>query len=472
MNINDMTFHRIFSKNMFKNLHLPIWEMTFTKDFVNTTRGDLYPIISKSNDAAEEVADNFYTLSAGKIERLAGTFFPFASYRLSFMGKDGACGLSFKLPEASAEILFSGSEITFTDGKVKEAVSYENDYFGIDAVISCRPGAFDIYIENNEKPEYITTFRSDAFKDSNRQINIQKGFVCLVCENYAEVYSAASYIDCGISQADVRPIKYENGDVIYENGKVYILTSIRMQEGAFQGVLSWTPATSDINLVGAIFFDSGDRVWRNYLASSIIFNRKTNEWYLWTSSFENGHILCNARFEGDPRFGINVIDTKFMETAENSEFTDFLGVQGDEDPDLYYDDEAGKWRLAICRPEPKNRKYRYMFFESDDPFVGFKCIGYAKDGEETGGSFVKIEGERVFICGNSFSDRADYRIYTKDSLLRAKFDYDDGGFRGWGSVIPVKMGSRTRYFWLTFDRHNGSTYNWSYGNLYCFESLF
>ena len=229
-------------------------------------------------------------------------------------------------------------------------------------------------------------------------------------------------------------------------------------------------ATSDINLVGAIFFDSGDRVWRNYLASSIIFNRKTNEWYLWTSSFENGHILCNARFEGDPRFGINVIDTKFMETAENSGFTDFLGVQGDEDPDLYYDDEAGKWRLAICRPEPQNRKYRYMFFESDDPFVGFKCIGHAKDGEETGGSFVKIEGERVFICGNSFSDRADYRIYTKDALLRAKFDYDDGGFRGWGSVIPVKMGSRTRYFWLTFDRHNGSTYNWSYGNLYCFEA--
>ena len=29
---------------------------------------------------------------------------------------------------------------------------------------------------------------------------------------------------------------------------------------------------------------------------------------------------------------------------------------------------------------------------------------------------------------------------------------------------------RTRYFWLTFDRHKGSDYNWSYGNLYCFEA--
>jgi hypothetical protein len=31
------------------------------------------------------------------------------------------------------------------------------------------------------------------------------------------------------------------------------------------------------------------------------------------------------------------------------------------------------------------------------------------------------------------------------------------------------MGSRTRYFWMTFDRHNGSGYTWSYGNIYCFE---
>ena len=51
-----------------------------------------------------------------------------------------------------------------------------------------------------------------------------------------------------------------------------------------------------------------------------------------------------------------------------------------------------------------------------------------------------------------------------------KFDYPDGGFRGWGTLMPVKLGSRMRYFWLTFDRHRGSDYNWSYGNLYCFEA--
>jgi hypothetical protein len=55
-------------------------------------------------------------------------------------------------------------------------------------------------------------------------------------------------------------------------------------------------------------------------------------------------------------------------------------------------------------------------------------------------------------------------------MKNAAFRYPDGGFRGWGCVIPVTLGSRTRYFWLTFDRHNGSAYNWSYGNIYCFEA--
>lgn len=57
-------------------------------------------------------------------------------------------------------------------------------------------------------------------------------------------------------------------------------------------------------------------------------------------------------------------------------------------------------------------------------------------------------------------------------MYTAKFDFCDGGFRGWGTLMPVKLGSRTRYFLMTFDRHNGSEFNWSYGNVYCFEITF
>ena len=84
---------------------------------------------------------------------------------------------------------------------------------------------------------------------------------------------------------------------------------------------------------------------------------------------------------------------------------------------------------------------------------------------------MKLHSERYFCCGNSFDLRANYRLYGKDGMQNLKCDYDDGGFRGWGTLIPVTLGSRTRIFWLTFDRHNGSSFNWSYGNLYCFEAV-
>lgn len=53
MNWDNLKFRRIFSKSMYKNLKLPLAEMTFTKDFVNDKRGDLYPIIEKDSACAE-----------------------------------------------------------------------------------------------------------------------------------------------------------------------------------------------------------------------------------------------------------------------------------------------------------------------------------------------------------------------------------------------------------------------------------
>ena len=36
---------------MYKNMQIPLGEMNFLKDFVNDTRGDLYPIIKKTENA-------------------------------------------------------------------------------------------------------------------------------------------------------------------------------------------------------------------------------------------------------------------------------------------------------------------------------------------------------------------------------------------------------------------------------------
>lgn len=470
MDISKVHFHRLFSKTMYKNLKIPLGEMTFTKDFVNDNRGDLYPIINKSSNCAESIADNKFLVKAGSVERLLGSFFPYATYEMTFSVLEGSCGLSFHIPSCCARISYDNEKVLFSANNKEELIEYKNNLSCTTMIVSCRPGAFDVYFLNHGQPQFLHTFLSENFADSNAQKIFQKGYVSVLAKGKVTVEAASFYIDCGVSQADIRPICYENGDVIYENGKVFLSFSIRRQEGTSQGIFSWIPGTSKFEFTGALFFDSGDGCWRDYLASSILYNRPTNEWYLWVSSFAHKHVLGHSAFKGDPRFGVNVIDVTIMNEATGNDITEFAGFRGDEDPDFYYNEQEKKWYMAICRPDPTIKSYRYVFFKSDKPFEDYTYVGKGYDGAETGGSFVSVGDEKIFACGNAFDKRANYRIYTNSGMYEAKFDFDDGGFRGWGTIIPVEMGSRKRYFWLTFDRHNGSNYNWSYGNVYCFEA--
>ena len=470
MNFDKILFQRVFSKSMYKDLKLPLAEMTFTKDFINDERGDLYPVITKDTGCTEQIENNRYHVKNGRVERMFTRFFPYATYEISFSDLSGGCGFVFHLSDQKAELICKNDTISFTDGEQEQKQELCGQLSCVTMVISCRPNAFDVYFRQNDKLAYFHTFTTEVFALSNEKKQFDRSYVSVITQGSAITDSVSAYIDCGISQADIRAICYENGDPIFENGRIYFTASVRMQEGGFQGIFSLTPTLSNIEFTGALFFDCGDGFWRNYLASSLLYNRKTKEWYIWTSSFEHKHILCHASFKGEPRFGVNVIDVTMMEPAGSEDATAFVGFKGDEDPDFYYNEETKKWTMAICRISPLTKKYRYMFFESDKPFRDYKYIGQGYEGAETGGSFVNIEGETVFVCGNSFEKRANYRIYTKDGMHEAKFDFDDGGFRGWGTIIPVVMGSRKRYFWLTFDRHNGSSYNWSYGNIYCFEA--
>jgi len=471
MNFDEIKFQRVFSKSMYKSLKLPLAEMTFTKDFVNDKRGDLYPVIAKDDTCVECVDNNQYHTENGTVERMFTRFFPYATYEISLAQTNGSCGFVFHLADQKARLICDGNELMFYDGFCGQKAELSNASSCDTIIVSCRPGAFDVYLKGNDKPDYLCTFKSEVFACSHEKKLFDKGFVSLLASGSVTVNNVCSYIDCGISQADIRPVCYENGDVIFENGKIFLTLSVRMQEGGFQGVVSWIPSTSKFELVGALFYDSGDGKWCGDVAASILFNRRTNEWYLWVCSFAHQHILGHASFKGDPRFGVNVIDIELMDKADaDKSITEFSGFVGDEDPAFFYNEQEDKWYMAICRLDPSINAYKYVFFRSDNPFDDYQFIGKGYDGAETGGSFVNIGNETVFVCGNDFEKRADYRIYTKDGMYEAKFDFDDGGFRGWGTVIPVVMGSRKRYFWLTFDRHNGSSYNWSYGNIYCFEA--
>ena len=472
MDLLNMEFKRKFSLSMYKNLKIRLAEMSFFKDFVNDMRGDLYPVIEKDEACAETVENNRYFVRGAAVKRLVCEFFPYATYELTVDVSSGEVGFCFMLPSGEASVIISGKTVRYLCGdNCSEHLLPEYPENEITLAVSCRPGAFDVYYKRNDAMQYLCTFNEDSFKDSNLEECFVNSKVALFASKNAEIKAVCAYIDNGVSIADMRPIRYENGDIITEQGKVYITASIRMQAGAYQGVFSWVPGTCELALTGAVFYDAGDGKWCSDVAASLLYHRTEKKWYLWVCSFSHGHILGHSVFEGDVRFGVNVVDIKLMEKApEGADISEFLAFTGDEDPDLFYDEDENRWLMAICRIDPETKGYRYVFFESEKPFSGYKFIGAGKKGAETGGSFVRVNGEIFFVCGNDFHAVSDYRIYNKSGMENAKFDYPDGGFRGWGTLMPIKRGSRTHYYWMTFDRHKGSDYNWSYGNLYCFEA--
>lgn len=305
----------------------------------------------------------------------------------------------------------------------------------------------------------------------NTTVSLYVGFEGL---GSVEILKTEMYIDAGMSQADMKPIRFEDGQPLMENGKLYMTMTSRLGFEMYQSVLSWNPSTCDFNLEGVLLFDMGDGDWCGDVASSLIYDRNENNWKIWMASFSHGHILGYAQFENDPRFGINVIDITLMDKKEGSKDTDFFAKEGDEDPDMYFDKKSGKWYMTICRSDRlQDGKYSYFLFESEKPFEGYKFVSKTFGDAVTGGMFTRVGGKRYFVCGANFDKRAQYNVYDAKDFTRCthlKCDFDDGAFRGWGTIIPVPCGTRTKYMWITFDRHNASDYNWSYGTLYVYES--
>ncbi len=479
MNLSEMIFRRKFSLNFYKNLSCPLAEMTFTTDFTETNRGDLYPIIKISEGAEESVLHDGYRVK-GSATRLFAAFFPYATYKMTVSELSGSAGFIFNAPDTSATLLMraSGSkrEITILHDDGEQMLAMPEKCSGeVELTVSLRPGNFDIFYTVKGVTDYLGSFKVPSFKESTRNDFYQPAKV-LVTLTDAFVTKVSSCIDCGIGQADIRPLKYENGDVITERGRVFLTLSTRLTEGGYQAVVSWVPGTLDFKMEGALFYAADDKRIHGDVATAIVLDRRDGVWHLWQRSGACGHVLAYTSFKSDIRYGVNVIDVVGLPHMTGADIDDtlFLGKKGDEDPEFIYDEKRKKWLFCLCRVTEATRKYQYYFFESDRPDTGYKWIGCGPQGEETGGSIVKHEGKLYFVCGNSFSAKSDYRVYEWgkfDKFENLKTDFPDGGFRGWGTIIPVNVGTRRRYYWLTFDRFlTSKIFNWSYGNVYCFEA--
>lgn len=473
MKLTEVKFKKRFCVNYYRNLTLPMGEMSFHKNWVTAgKRGDPYPLVKSVGDVTETVASERYSLCGpGEVRRVIGAYFPWLTYDIGFESLSGTLGFVLSSPLGEAEITLSSSgevKILTPNGKYEKVI--ENLGVGTLSVSFRGIGASVFFVKDGVHTLLLDA--ADAFFESLMKESVfsDTKTELIFSGESAEISRVTWYLSAGISQADLRPMKYEDGTPIIEGGRLFVTATARSVEYKYQVVLSWCPTACDFKLEGALFFDMGDGYLGADVASSVVYDRCANEWKIAMCAFSRGHVVGLGKSISDPRFGINIIDIKTL-TPANGECDryNFVGFDGDEDPDFILVD--GKWYFSICRGESDG--YHYYHFVSDD-FKSFKFVARTDGHDKTGGSYIRTEEGVYFACGSDFKKRAVYDLYTLDNLstpvCNLSCDYDDGGFRGWGSIVMIPCGSRYRYVWITFDRHLGSHFNWSYGNIHVFES--
>ncbi len=511
MNVNDcallcdeLVFKRKFSVNPYKTLRMPLMKMDFFRDFINEEGGDPYPLLESGDDVpVESICDCRYTLftDSGKTytERLIGQHFPYATYEVSVDEMDDGAEVGFSLINGGNKLRFflrnsKSGELQvvtekYTDKTLADSVVKKTDMTfirGMSFSVSCYSKSFCLYLDKGKKAELVFSYIDDSacYADENIFTNTAAALYTSVKNGATVAVSeVVGYLDAGVSQADLRSIRYEDGTPYITDGRLFLTLSVREKIGGYQAVVSLNPSSCDFRMEGALFFDYGDNVWYSDIASSVIYDRRAKEWYVWAVSFTHDHMLICGKTKSDLRYGINLVPVVKMNPIEDSGLSGeeadkiFCGKKGDEDPDFLYDEKSGKWYLTVCRSVDcgDRNRYRYFLFESDSPLGGYKFKDKTRVGSDTGGSIIRLHDELYFVCGSDASLRANYHAYRLEdfaSFKKMKFDYDDGGFRGWGTIVPLPFGNRTKLLWLTFDRHNADSENrWSYGNLYAFEAF-
>ncbi|KAA6351792.1 hypothetical protein EZS27_000917 [termite gut metagenome] len=286
------------------------------------------------------------------------------------------------------------------------------------------------------------------------------------------VNTAGSYLSPGIGQADIRLISYEDLSPYLENGRLWFTFSCRGLDTpqSTQGILSLNPSVFDVKFEGMIVFDHGDGLLRNDYASHLFYDRKAQEWRAYVCDFGGSANLekrsktglITASSSKDPRRGYAVMKASRVEPE---------CIDGhNEDPCIFYDREAGKWRLLTSAFVNKNITSRT--YESDTWNGKFQPVANPIEINSTGTSIQKIGNKYYALMGGN----GNLRVHSYPDLaelgelnLSLQPHWPKPAGRIWASVTPLPEGYPYRYVLLTMDRPNFPGVagpNWSYGALY------
>ncbi len=423
----------------------------------------------KQNGRTLEISAEQGTASTIRV----GAFHPYLCYEASFSAINSGeeAGIIF-YPNSgegkSVRIVYRNGEVlslATTDGKESilaskqigsfDKVSLRVQYTGVRLHI--------FHLRENGNADLLYSVENDM-RSVESCVNYSFGiYTSLPAGGAVTLHKAESALTCGTGQADSQIIQYKDGTPLIRDGRLYLCLTTRGFERIFdsyQGVYSLDLASYELRLEGALFFGKGDGIMYGFHATKVVYDPDTEEYLVMTTTHEDTHTLAWASTKSDLLHGLHFLECTELDFPHN--YTRGHGYNT-EDPDFFFDSEAGKWRLAYCAL--KNKSYVTYLCESDSWNGTYTQIAESAQNNNTGIRITSVGGRRYVLSGGTDTTFYiyDYPTLRYEGTFRQQ--YANGGFRGWPTIVPIPYGNYERYLWITFDR-GAQTGKYSYGTLY------
>jgi hypothetical protein len=330
-----------------------------------------------------------------------------------------------------------------------------------------------VYLGHTQPKQNFIEFAD--FRDRALAAKSSFNVTCNLAGGTVTLGGAKSYLSMGVGQADIRMITHRDGSPYFSENKLWFTFSCRGLNitDSLQGVMSLDPSTFDPRLEGAIVYDHGDGKLRNDYSTHLVYDDDSHDWYAFACDFggtagkeeRSGSGLVLGRTKREPLHGFNVIPARAMAS---------LSDHVHEDPCVFYDSDAKKWRMLACTFA---KGIKAVLYESDNWDGPYTLVAGPVERDSTGTLIQKIGDRRYVFAGCGSGDRQitvhSYPALTYLGVLKVDLPahWPKGPARGWPNVFPLPQGYPYRYMALMMDRPNFpgvKGLNWSYGALYLF----
>lgn len=402
-----------------------------------------------------------------------GAFHPYLCYETSFSEIDDneEVGIAFYPNSGKGKSIY----IAYNNGSI-EAFSKDNGaktslakyYVGTQEDIHLRVQytgvRFHVFrLHDNGKAELLYSVEQDMRAVESTVTHSFGVYTSLPASSDVTLHKAQSLLTSGTGQADPQVIQTTDGRPLIRDGRLYICFTTRGFERIFdsyQGIYSLDLDSYELRLEGALFFGKGDGIMYGFHATKVVYNPSTEEYLVMTTTHEDTHTLAWSRTKADLLHGMHYLECTELDFPHS--YTRGAGYNT-EDPDFFYDSEAGKWRLVYCAL--KDKSYVTYLCESDTWNGTYRQIAESKQNNNTGIRITEVGGQRYVLSGGSETTFYIYDYPTLEYKGTFQQQYANGGFRGWPTIVPLQYGNYERYLWITFDR-GAQTGRYSYGTLY------